>query len=304
MSELQSKCFDEPDEVVSLPNLAGQIVVLGEAYVGRYVHKPGWRWSKDVKPLVGTPSCQYHHQGFVLSGQVHLTTDDGAQRTLGPGEAFNIPPGHDAYVVGDEPCITVEFRGARDWAKPAIGGERVLTTLLVTDIVDSTATATRLGDAEWKKLLARHFDRVRLELDRFRGYEIASIGDGFLAMFDGAARAVRCAASITRIAREDGIEVRVGVHSGEVERHTDNVRGVAVHTVTRIAALASSGEVLLSAPTAALLEGSGLSFSDAGEHKLKGLAGRRRLHRLKADIAVSGHGYPRRIAESSNRRLA
>ncbi len=287
MSELQSKRFDEPDEIVSVPNLGGQIVVLGEAYVGRFVHQPGFRWSKDMKPLVGTLSCQYHHQGVVLSGRMHVSTDDGAQRTIGPGEAFNIPPGHDAYVVGDEPCVTVEFRGARDWAKPAIGGERVLATLLVTDIVDSTATAARLGDAEWKKLLARHFERVRVELDRFRGYEIATTGDGVLAMFDGAARAVRCAAAITRIAREDAIQVRAGVHSGEVERHTDNVRGVAVHAVTRVAAFADSGEVLLSAPTVALLEGSGLSFSDAGEHELRGLSGRRRLYRLTGDDPVS-----------------
>lgn len=287
MSELQSKRFDEPDEIVSLPNFAGQVVVLGEVYIGRYVQQPGWSWSKDVKPLVGTPSCQHHHQGVVLSGRVHVTTDDGAQRTIGPGEAFDIPPGHDAYVVGDEPYVSVEFRGVRDFGKASTAGERVLTTLLVTDIVGSTATAARLGDAAWKRLLGRHFDRVRLEMDRFRGYEIATTGDGFLAMFDGAARAVRCAAAICRIAREDGIEVRAGVHSGEVERYTNNVRGVAVHAATRVAALAGSGEVLLSAPTVALLEGSGLSFSDAGEHELKGLAGRRRLYRLTGDGPVS-----------------
>ena len=287
MGELQSKRFEEPDESISLPNMTGQVVVLGEVYIGRYIQQPGWHWSKDVKPVVGTPSCQHHHQGVVLSGQLHVTTDDGAQRTLGPGEAFDIPPGHDAHVVGDEPYVTIEFRGVRDFGKPPTAGERVLTALLVTDIVESTAMAARLGDVAWKTLLAKHCDRVRLQLDRYRGYEIDTTGDGFLAMFDGAARAVRCADAICRIARADGIEVRAGVHSGEVERYTDSVRGVAVHTATRVAALAGSGEVLLSAPTVALLEGSGLSFADAGEHELKGLGGRRRLYRLTRESPVS-----------------
>lgn len=283
MGQIQSRRFDEPDEVVSLPNLSGQIVVLGETYVGRYAAQPGWRWSKDVKSVVGTSSCQHHHQGIVTSGHMQIVTDDGARRVIGPGEAFDIPPGHDAWVVGDEPCVSIEFRGVRDWARATEAGERVLATLLLTDIIGSTATATRLGDAAWKELLARHYDRVRLELDRFRGYEIKTTGDGILALFDGTARAVRCAAAICRAAREDGIEVRAGVHSGEVERRTDDVRGVAVHAVARIAALAGPSEVLLSDSTAALLEGSALSFADAGEHELKGLGGRRRLFRFTGD---------------------
>lgn len=280
MGEIQSKRFDEPDEVVSLPSLAGQVVVLGETYVGRYVLDPGWRWSKDVKPLVGTPSCQHHHQGFVVSGRMYVTTDAGAKRIIGPGEVFDIPPGHDAWVVGDEPCVSIEFRGAREWARATATGERVLVTLLLTDIVASTATATQLGDAAWKALLARHYERVRMELDRFRGYEIKTLGDGVLALFDGPARAVRCAAAIARSARDEGIEVRAGVHSGEVERRTDNVQGIAVHVVARVAALAGSGEVLLSDSTVALLEGSGLSFVEAGEYELKGLIGQRRLFRF------------------------
>jgi len=113
-------------------------------------------------------------------------------------------------------------------------------------------------------------------------------GDGFLALFDGTARAVRCAAAICRVAREDGIEVRAGVHSGEVERYADDLRGVAVHAAARIAALAGPGDVLVSASTVALLEGSGLSFSDAGEHELRGLTGRRRIYRPTGDHSPSG----------------
>ncbi|HSL30817.1 MAG TPA: adenylate/guanylate cyclase domain-containing protein [Anaerolineales bacterium] len=285
MGELQSKRFDEPDEFISHPRLQGQIVLLGETYVGRYIHHPGWRWSTDMKPLVGTPSCQYHHQGVVVSGYMQVTTAEGAQRVLGPGEAFDIPPGHDARVLGEEPFVSIEFLGVRDWARPRTSEERVLATLLFTDIVGSTAIAARLGDAAWKQLLTRHFDRVRLELDRFRGYELKTTGDGFLAMFDGTVRAVHCATAICKAAGRDGLEVRAGVHSGEVERYVDKVEGVAVHVAARIMALAGPGEVWLSASTASLLEGADMSLLDLGEHELKGLEGRRRLYRLSGDSA-------------------
>jgi class 3 adenylate cyclase len=277
---LHSKRFEEPDELQKLPLLTRQVVTLGEVYVSRTVMDPGWSWAEHVKPIVGTPSCQHHHQGVVLSGRIEFETDEGARRVFGPGEAFDAPPGHDARVVGEEQVVSIEFAGARGFGKPAETGERVVATLLVTDIVDSTAVAARLGDAAWKEVLGRHGDRVRLELDRFRGFEVTTTGDGFLAVFDGAARAVRCASAIRLAAELDGLQVRAGVHSGEVERQAGNVRGVAVHAATRIAALAQPGEVLVSASAAGLLEGSGLSLEDAGEHELKGLSGRRRVYRL------------------------
>ena len=280
MGTLQSKRFDQPDDLVTLPLLTSQIVVLGEVYVARSTHEPGWRWSEHVKPVVGTPSCQHHHKGVVVSGQMEVETDTGARRRIGAGEALEVPPGHDAWVVGDEPLVTIEFTGVRGWGKPTEAGERIVATLLVTDIVESTATAAELGDTAWRERLARHGDRVRVQLDRYRGFEVATTGDGFLAMFDGAARAVRCAAAIRDIAGEDDLRIRAGVHSGEVELQADNIRGVAVHAVTRVAALAEPGEVLVSAPAASLLEGSDLTLEDAGEHELKGLPGRRRLHRL------------------------
>ncbi len=213
--------------------------------------------------------------------QIEMT--DGARRLLAVGDVFNIPPGHDAHVVGNEACVMIMFNGVRDWAKPRMGDERILATLLVTDIVGSTALAARLGDTRWKDSLAQHSDRVRREFDQFRGFEIATTGDGFLAIFDGTARAVRCAAAICRAARVDGMEVRAGVHTGEVERQADNLRGMAVHVVSRIASLAGAGEVLVSATAATLLEGSGLVLSDAGEHELKGVDGRRRVYRLTAE---------------------
>jgi class 3 adenylate cyclase len=280
MARLQSKRFDEPDDLVALPLVTEQVVLLGEVHIARIVHQPGWSWSEHVKPVAGTPSCQHHHRGVVLQGEEEVEDDAGARRTIRAGEAFEVPPGHNARVIGDEPFVTIEFGGVHGWGKPAEAGERFVATLLVTDIVDSTKVATRLGDAPWKKLLAEHNEGVRIQLDRFRGVEVATTGDGFLAYFDGAARAVRCAAAIRKRAVQDGLQVRAGVHSGEVERDAGNLRGVAVHAVTRIAALANPGEVLVSAPTASLLEGAGLLLADAGEHELKGLPGARRVYRL------------------------
>lgn len=279
MAGVHSKSFDEPDELLERPLVTMKTVLLGEVHVVWIVHEPGWSWSEHMKPIVGTPWCLHHHQGIQLAGRLEVTTDTGARRVVGPGEVYDIPPGHDARVLGNEPVIEIEFAGGRGWGKPA-EFERVVATLIVTDIVGSTQVAARVGDAAWKQLLARHADRVRVELDRFRGIEVATTGDGFLAMFDGAARAVRCAGAIHAAADADGLEVRAGVHSGEVERDGANLRGVAVHAAARIAALAQPGEVLVSEAAAALLEGSGLSLAEAGEHELKGLAGRRRLYRL------------------------
>jgi class 3 adenylate cyclase len=293
MGVISSKSFDQPDEILPGSNVSKRSVTVGQTYIARNEYLPGWRWSKDMKPTAKTASCQHHHQGVIVSGRLHVVSDEGGERSFGPGDAFDVLPGHDSWVLGDEPCVTIEFQSARDWGKPPEPGERVLATLMVTDIVGSTATAARIGDVAWKALLSRHYDSVRRNLDIFRGIEVDTSGDGFLAMFDGAARAVRCAASIRETARQEGIEVRAGVHSGEVERQGRYLRGVAVHIAARVAALAQPGEILLSAPTTSILEGSGLSFTDAGEHELKGLAEPRRVFRLNDTvITAAGIGAP------------
>jgi class 3 adenylate cyclase len=280
MGKITVKRFDEPDEVISVPAHVSNVVMLGDTYIAWSVAQPGWHWSKDVKPLVGTQSCQIHHQGVVISGYMHISSDEGVQRTIGPREVFDIQPGHEGWIEeGDEPCVFIEFHGVREWGKPQLG-TRVLTTLLFTDIVGSTGIAARLGDTAWQELLARHYHRVRLELEKYRGEESKTTGDGLLALFDGTARAVHCAAAICKAVREDGIEVRIGIHCGEVERYPDSVQGVAVHMTARIMSLAGAGEVWLSAPTVALLEGSGLVFTDTGDHELKGFEGPRKLFRL------------------------
>jgi class 3 adenylate cyclase len=157
--------------------------------------------------------------------------------------------------------------------------DRILTTMLYTDIVGSTERAAELGDRAWKELLAAHHARARAELIRYRGREIDTAGDGFLATFDGPARAVRCAQALVASVGELGIRIRAGVHTGEVEVEGDKVRGIAVHIGARIAAMADPSEILVSSTVRDLVAGSGLVFDDAGEHELKGVPDRWRLYR-------------------------
>jgi class 3 adenylate cyclase len=281
VARLQAKSFDTPDELRSIAHGNVKILDLGDIVVGRMVWEPGWRWSEHVKPIAKTELCEYHHIGVTLSGTVHILMRDGSELDILPNTAYEIPPGHDAWVVGDEPYVSLDFAGMRGFAmSPDTPGERVLATILFTDVVDSTATAERLGDTRWRKVLADQADRVRLNLAAFRGREIKDTGDGFLAIFDGTARAVRCAAVIRDSVAELGIQIRAGIHTGEVEIVPNDVRGVAVHTAARILALAGPGEILVSGTTHELVAGSGLSFEDRGSHELKGLSGVRSVYAL------------------------
>jgi class 3 adenylate cyclase len=153
----------------------------------------------------------------------------------------------------------------------------VLATVLFTDIVGSTERAAELGDRRWVDLLDEHHGVVRRALDRFRGREVDTAGDGFLATFDGPARAIRCAGAIVEGVRGLGLEVRAGLHTGECELAGDDVRGIAVHIGARVAALAGPGEVLVSSTVKDLVVGSGIEFEDRGEHALKGIPGAWRL---------------------------
>jgi class 3 adenylate cyclase len=158
--------------------------------------------------------------------------------------------------------------------------DRVLATVMFTDIVGSTERASALGDRPWKELLASHHDAVRHLLARYRGREINTVGDGFLAMFDGPARAVRCARSIVDAVQPLGLEVRAGCHTGEITLDGDDVEGMAVHIGSRVGALAGPSEVLVSSTVKDLVAGSGLVFEDRGEHELKGVPDRWRLYRV------------------------
>jgi class 3 adenylate cyclase len=156
--------------------------------------------------------------------------------------------------------------------------DRVLTTVLFTDIVDSTAKAVELGDARWRELVEEHHRLVRRELTRFRGRELDTAGDGFFASFDGPARAIRCACAARDAVGELGLEIRAGLHTGECEQLDGKMTGIAVATGARIAALGGPGDVLVSATVRDLVAGAGLAFQDRGLHELKGLPERRQIY--------------------------
>jgi class 3 adenylate cyclase len=291
MARLQAKSFERPDELRSMARGNVKILDLGDVVVGQLVWEPGWRWSEDVKPIAKTDLCEYHHIGVTLSGTMHVLMRDGSELEITPNTAYEIPSGHDAWVIGDEPYVSWDFAGMRGFAvAPDTPGERVLATILFTDVVDSTATAERLGDTRWRRVLADHADRVRYNLATFRGREIKDTGDGFLAIFDSTARAVRCAAVIRDSIRELGIQIRAGIHTGEIEIVPNDVRGVAVHTAARILALGGPGDILVSGTTYELLAGSGLVFQDRGSHELKGLTGVRSVFVLEDLSAPAANG--------------
>jgi class 3 adenylate cyclase len=279
--QLRRKRFDRPDEIRRVEKAHIELVELGELTIGRAIFEPGWRWSEHVKPIVGTESCQVHHLGYVVSGQLHIEMTDGASMDVMGGDAFEIPPGHDAWVIGDEPWISVDWAGRRLFAKsPKEISDRVFTTLVFTDLSGSTETLNRLGDSRWRLLLAEHNQAVRAEIERFGGREAKTTGDGFFVLFDSPARAVRGAAAMVDAATAYGLAARAGVHAGEVELEGEEVRGIAVHAAARILRVAQPGEVMVSTTVRDLLSGSGLEFADRGEFELRGLDGRRGLAAL------------------------
>jgi class 3 adenylate cyclase len=279
--ELTFKSLGTPDNVIEFPNMRARVVELGDLTVGELVSQPGWRWSTDIKPTVGGEWCQARHVGIIISGRLGIVFSDGIEVEFGPGDVFDIPPGHDGYTIGDEQCVQIEWAGIRAWAGFPTGiHSRVLATLLFTDLVDSTAMAAELGDARWREVLSAHFEAVRAELERFGGREVKTTGDGMLATFEGAARALHCAAAIRRTAHREGLQIRAGVHVGEVELVGEDVRGVVVHEAARIMAAAGDDEILVSELTRALGGASGMTFEDRGTHSLKGLDGDWRLFAL------------------------
>jgi len=280
VARLQTKTFETPDETRTVPRALLRVVNLDEVAVGHAVWQPGWRWSTDLRPIAGTEWCENHHLGYALSGHLAVVTEDGETIDVRGGAVYEIPPRHDAWVVGDEPFETVEWSSARVvGVGPGSAGERVLATVLFTDIVDSTSTLERVGDRAWRELLFAHNARMREAINAYRGQEIATTGDGFLVVFDSATRAVRCGIAMTHAVESLGLRIRVGVHSGEVQFIAEEVRGVAVHTAARILSVAGPSEVIVSATTRDLAEGSGITFDAAGRHVLKGLTGEREVYR-------------------------
>jgi class 3 adenylate cyclase len=199
-----------------------------------------------------------------------------------PGAKMLVLPGDDHILyIGDSERVVDEIEafvsGIREEESEY---DRLLATLLFTDIVGSTERASSMGDRAWHELLERHHATVRAMLGRYRGREISTAGDGFLATFDGPARAIRCARAIAEAVRPLGLEIRAGLHTGEIELVGDDVRGIAVHIGARVSALAGASQVLVSQTVKDLVAGSGLTFEDAGEHDLKGVPDRWHLYRV------------------------
>jgi class 3 adenylate cyclase len=187
-------------------------------------------------------------------------------------------PGNDHLpFVGDQAAILDEIEEFLTGARHQADLDRVLATVLFTDMVGSTERSAALGDKGWSDLLEAHNRVIREELDRFRGREVDTAGDGFFATFDGPARAIRCACAMRNELARLGIEIRAGLHTGECELVGDKVRGLSVNIGSRVASLARPGEVLVSSTVKDLVAGSGLEFTDRGVHTLRGVPGEWRL---------------------------
>jgi class 3 adenylate cyclase len=269
--------FDKPDETVTFEHGRVDLVRIGSMAVSHEVLEPGWRWSVHVKPIVGTDWCEFHHVAYLLEGRIGVITAAGEYGEVAAGDIADIAPGHDAWVIGDEPAISINFQGVAGFAVPPEAGEHMLTTILFSDVVSSTETAERLGDRAWRRLLASHFEDVRLQLEQYRGREVNTTGDGIVATFDSPARAIMCGLEIARSAERLGISVRVGMHTGEVEIVESDVRGVAVHIAARIQAAAMPGAVLVSATTRELAAAAGIDYVDRGTFEFKGVSGPRQI---------------------------
>jgi len=229
---------------------------------------------RAILPTIRVPTLVPHRRGDRVvnrrAGKQLAAQIPGAQYVELAG-IDHLPWAGDSEAVLGE--VEEFLTGARSVPEP----DRVLATVMFTDIVGSTERAAELGDARWRELLSAHQTAVRRELSRFHGREVKTLGDGCLATFDGPARAIRCGRSITEAARSLGLEVRIGLHAGEVELIGEDVGGIAVHIAARVGALATPGEVLASSTVKDLVAGSGIRFVDRGAKHLKGISEEWRL---------------------------
>jgi class 3 adenylate cyclase len=233
---------------------------------------------RAVPPLVQVPTLVLHRAGDTPAAAQSRSL---AKRIPGVRE-IDIPGEDSLFFVGDTVPMLDAIEEFLTGALPAHRSDRVLATVLFTDVVSSTGHAARMGDRRWKELLDTHDELLRAEVERFRGRLMRSTGDGVLATFDGPGRAVRCACAVRDALRPLGLEIRAGLHSGEIELRGDDVAGMAIHIGARMSALAAAGEVLVSRTVTDLVAGSGIEFEDRGEHELKGVPGTWHLYSVVA----------------------
>jgi class 3 adenylate cyclase len=229
---------------------------------------------RSVLPAIRVPTLVIHRAaglGFPAAYGRYLAEQI-------PGATYVELDGTDNLIwAGDQDAILDEIQDFVTGTRPAPTPHRSLATVLFTDIVGSTRLAAELGDRAWRRLLGQHFEIIRRSLDRFDGREVKSVGDGILATFDGPARAVRCAVAIREGVAELGIEVRAGLHTGEIELEPGDIAGLAVHIAARISAMAAAREILVSSTVKDLVVGSAIEFDDRGSHELKGVPGEWRV---------------------------
>jgi class 3 adenylate cyclase len=236
----------------------------------------------DLLPLIRVPTLIMHRKDEgawdIRSGHYLADHIPGSRFVELPGADFSPSRGDQEELFGELESFLADLAAGKH---AEVEPERVLATVLFSDIVGSSERAASLGDRAWRELLERHHELVRRELVRFRGEEVDTAGDGFLAAFDGPARAIRCGCAISESMPELGLTVRVGLHTGECELVDGKVAGIAVHTGARVAALALPGEVLVSSTVKDLVAGSGLAFQDRGAHTLKGIPGEWQLYAVE-----------------------
>jgi class 3 adenylate cyclase len=235
--------------------------------------------TRTLLPSIHAPTLIVHRTG---DQNVHVMNARYAAEHIPEARYVELPGVDHLPWVGDSAAIVQAFREflQQVWSRDLTGDrepQRVLTTILFTDIVGSTAKTAELGDGAWRGLLARHHDHIRTQLARFRGEELDT-ADGFFARFDGPARAIRCACAIRESVGELGLDVRAGLHTGECELMDDKVAGIAVSIGARVAAQAGLGEVLVSQTVKDLVAGSGIEFAERGVAELKGVPGEWKLY--------------------------
>jgi class 3 adenylate cyclase len=229
---------------------------------------------RHVAPAINVPTLILHAVGDRVC---HVENGRFLARTI-PGARYVEYPGADHVPWFDPDAVIGEIREFLTGRREAVVPDRVLATVLFTDLVDSTGLASRVGDRRWRDLLAQHHSDVRRELARFGGREIDTAGDGFLATFDGPAKAIRCGRAVIASSAASGLDVRAGVHTGEVEVLGDKVAGIAVHIGARVMGHAGPGELVVSGTVRDLVAGSGIAFADRGVAELKGVPGEWHLY--------------------------